>query len=266
MSAPQSLTWLWNHDHFSSQENLPVSDRGFRYGMSVFESLRLHNGHLHFAEEHWARLDAAAKHCLFPLPEALFPHIAPLLKQLSGDWFIRLYVTAGDGAPTDPVVTPRIVLFAEQRVRVPDTKHHVTITERPFTALYGGIKTGNYWENVRALTLAKTQHATETLLFNSQAQLVSASMANVFLQIDGRWVTPSLSTECRDGVVRSWVQKHFTVLESTLRKEEVLRAESGFLTNSWMGIGVIETLEKRPLTPNREVAALKAHFEEIGSP
>ncbi|MEI6712498.1 MAG: aminotransferase class IV [Verrucomicrobiota bacterium] len=265
MSAPQSLTWLWNHNHFSAQANLPVSDRGFRYGMSVFESLRLCDGHLHFAEAHWARLRTAAQRCLFPLSESIFPHLPPLLKDLQGDWFIRLYVTAGDGSPTDPVVAPRVVLFAEQRVRIPATKHHIALSEPPFRPLYGGIKTGNYWENVKALTFAKTQTATETLLFNSLEQLVSASMANVFLRIDGRWITPSINTECRNGVVRSWVQGRFAVIESTVSKEDVLRAESGFLTNSWMGIGVIETIEKRPLTPDPEVAALEAQFEGIAS-
>jgi len=266
MSPLQTLTWLWNHDHFSAQESLPVSDRGFRYGMSVFESLRLYNGHLHFAEAHWARLKTAAQHCLCPLPESIFPHLTPLLKALHGDWFIRLYVTAGDGAPTDPVVCPRIILFAEKRARFADTTHHLTLSEASFKPLYGGIKTGNYWENVKALTFAKTQAATETLLFNSREQLVSASMANVFLKIDGRWITPSLNTECRNGVVRSWVQEQFTVIESTVSKEDVLRAESGSLTNSWMGIGVVETIDKRPLTPNAEVTALKAQFEGVTSP
>ena len=50
------IAWLWTGKTFKRANSVPLSDRGFRYGMSVFESLRVTNGEAEFFEKHTARL------------------------------------------------------------------------------------------------------------------------------------------------------------------------------------------------------------------
>jgi 4-amino-4-deoxychorismate lyase len=263
MSSSPAQSWLWLHDHFVPQSQLPLSDRGFRYGMSLFESFRLRDGQLYFAREHWLSLQDACSQCGFPLSDAVFPSLAPLLSTLHGDWFVRLYVTAGDGAPSAPVTASRVFVFAEPRVHEPLLEHWVTITEMPCQPVLGGLKTANYWPNILALTQAHDLNATETLLFNTNAHLVSASMANVFLRIDGQWVTPSPRASARKGVIRSWVLDHLNTEERLLSIEEVRRADSGFLSNSWMGISQMAVLEGKTLQKDDGILELKALLERV---
>ncbi len=241
------LAWIWKEPQFEAASSIPLSDRGFRYGMSVFESLRLHNGTLQFAAEHWTRLEHSTRKCGFALPDAAFATIEPTLRELHGDWFIRLYVTAGDGAPSSPITNSRLILLAEERLWVPGNSLRLLIHAQTYLAPLGGLKTANYWANVNAFRQARQADAMESLLFNPAGHLVSAAMANTFLKLDGRWITPSLQTGARDGVIRGWVMSRLQVEERLISKAEVLRAESLFLTNSWMGLQPAAQLESRPL-------------------
>ena len=77
--------------------------------------------------------------------------------------------------------------------------------------------------------------------------LVGAAMANVFLQIDGTWMTPALETGARDGAVRSWVMARFGAGEGILDSRDVARSSAAFLTNCRVGIRSVRELDGRPL-------------------
>ena len=62
-------------------------------------------------------------------------------------------------------------------------------------------------------------------------------------------LTPSRGCGCRLGVVREWVIKRRKVEERRIRREDVVNADEIFLTNSWLGVMPIATLEGRPLGP-----------------
>jgi branched-subunit amino acid aminotransferase/4-amino-4-deoxychorismate lyase len=75
---------LWLDGGFVPEAQLPVSDRGFRYGMSVFETLRIFNGTPGFVGPHLERLRSAALRCGFTAPEGAFCELPSLLSQLGG--------------------------------------------------------------------------------------------------------------------------------------------------------------------------------------
>ena len=52
------------------------------------------------------------------------------------------------------------------------------------------------------------------------------------------------------------------VTERRLRREDVTMADEIFITNSWLGIMPIATLEGRPLGPRRVGARLAGAFAE----
>jgi branched-subunit amino acid aminotransferase/4-amino-4-deoxychorismate lyase len=241
-------SWQWTGHTFEPCDSVPLSDRGFRYGMAVFESLRVVGGEPEFFEKHVTRLLSACGEREFAVDESALRGAEAVLNE-SGDGFARLYVTAGDGAPTAPATHPRIFLFLEPRPLPTEDCYEITFHDEPYRAPFGGLKTANYWFNAHALTVTRARRFDEALLFNDLAELVSACAANVFLVHNGRLSTPSRSSGARAGVIREWVIARRKVEERRLRRQDVLAADEIFLTNSWLGVMPVATLEGRPLGP-----------------
>lgn len=239
-------SWIWDSNHFEPCEKIPLSDRGFRYGMSLFESVRVTRGELEFFEQHVARLLSACAEREFPISEKAVRAAGDLFGGLSG--FARIYVTAGDGMPSAPSDRPRLFVFIEKRTPPdPEDPWELTFHDETHRPAFGGLKTANYWFNADAFSLARKRGFDEALFFNDFGELVSACMANVFLVQDDRIFTPARSSGCRAGVVREWVCARRNVEERRLKREDVLAAEEIFLTNSWIGVMPVATLEGRPL-------------------
>jgi branched-subunit amino acid aminotransferase/4-amino-4-deoxychorismate lyase len=240
--------WQWNGSGFEACSSVPLTDRGFRYGMALFESMRVLGGAPEFFEKHVTRLLSACAEREFAVEESTLRAADSILRS-SGDSFARIYVTAGDGAPTAPAPAPRVFVFVEPRALPAEDCYEITIHEEHYRAPFGGLKTANYWFNTHALAQARAKKFDEALLFNDLAELVSACMANVFLVRHGKISTPARSSGARAGVIREWVIARRKVEERRLRRQDVLAADEIFLTNSWIGVMPVATLEGRPLGP-----------------
>ena len=254
-------SWQWNGATFEPTANVPLTDRGFRYGMAVFESLRVARGEAEFFEKHLARLVQACAEREFALDESALRAAPALFHSAARDGFARLYVTAGDGPPTAPAAQPRVFVFIEDRA-APDADDAWALTfhDESYHPLFGGLKTANYWFNAEALAQAKRRGFDEALLFNDRAELVSACCANVFLRHGDRLATPARASGARTGVIREWVMARRKTEERRLRREDVTSADEIFLTNSWLGIQPVATLEGRPLGPRATAPKLAAEF------
>ena len=255
-------SWHWQDGAFSPCDSLPISDRGFRYGMSVFESLRVTPGHAEFFEPHFARLIQACADRDFAVDEAALRAVPALFEESNLSGFARIYVTAGDGPPSAPIPHPPIHVFIEDRPP-PDTEDplEIGLHDESYQPPFGGLKTANYWFNADALAQARRKGLDDTLLFNDRAELVSATMANVFLVIGDDLHTPRRSSGARPGVIREWVINRRKVHERRLRREDVLAADEIFLTNSWIGVHPVATVEGRPLGPRSVGPRLAGELE-----
>ena len=251
------LTWKQSGSVWKPEDSLPLADRGFRYGMSVFETITVAAGRPLLLGEHLERLRRAAGTCgldLPPLPEFEFSRL----------WtgMLRFYVTAGPGAPGDAFEGNVYALFDQAEVGWNLSALRVISCAAPYLPRPGGWKSGNYWQNIEALGQAKRAACDEALLFNPAGMLVGAAMANVFLQINGKWVTPALETGARDGVVRSWVLSHFIANEEILESRDVARCSAAFITNSRIGIRSVRELDGRPLADDAAGIQQK-YFDDI---
>ncbi len=247
--SPPPFAGCWNGDDFEPATALPLSDRGFRYGMAFFESIAIRNGQIEFLEPHLHRLrEAARQHHWAVAPRAWEAAAGWLLNHGGpGPTFARLYLTAGDGAPGSAVAAPRLFGFGESRSNVrPAHPYHLVECPRPYLPLPGHWKRANYWANIAAWEEAKATGADEALLFNPAGEVVSAAMANLFLVVDHQLVTPPLDAGARDGVIREWVIEHrrasgHPVMERPVTRADLTRATEAFLTSSWNGIVPIAT-------------------------
>lgn len=215
--------------------------------MSLFESLRVINGQVEFFEKHAMRLLSACAELDFEVNEAAVGRAEAVIAAAEMDGFARIYVTGGDGGPAAAAAKPRIYVFIEERAHTEEESFEVAISDDTYRPMFGGLKTANYWFNTAALAHAKAQRFDETLLFNDFAELVSACCANVFVVRDDRISTPPRSSGARAGVIREWVIARRKVEERRLRREDVVNADEIFLTNSWLGVMPVATVEGRPL-------------------
>jgi len=257
MASTQLPTLIWNGRCFEPCAGLPMSDRGVRYGMALFESFAVRDGRVEMAAAHLEQLAASCHALGWPVDERAYEAVpeAMLRAYGPGPVFARLYQSAGEGGPFDPVEKPRLVLFGEPRLApVPKTVRIVTLEEEsrnaffaPGNTLFGGLKTANYWGNLQALQQARAMGGDEGLRLNSAGEVYSACMANVFVLLDGELVTPSRESGARQGTIRRWVQARRPVREARLRPSELRAATGCFLTSTWAGIMPASHLNSRPL-------------------
>lgn len=244
-------SWTWSDNAFVPCDAAPLSDRGFRYGMSVFESLPVRNGGPVFLRDHLDRLRKACRQTGFTVENEALHNCGDVLRR-SVDGFARIYVTAGDGAVTAAFENCRVFIFVEPREPVAGRVYHrgydLGISPEPHQPIFGGLKTANYWANLGAFRRGVARQKNEILLFNPRGELISACMANVFLVSDGRKIqTPSLESGARNGVVREWILQCREVEQRTLTREDVEKADEIFLTSSWLGVMPGASLETKPL-------------------
>jgi branched-subunit amino acid aminotransferase/4-amino-4-deoxychorismate lyase len=269
-TAVPMKTWKKTGATWQPCESLPLADRGFRYGMSVFETIAIVQGRPLLLEPHLERLQRAAESCGAGVPPALDGSIGGTTHALNFDFsqletgLLRFYLTAGEGGLEAPFAGKAYAIFDEAQVGWNLPALRVASSAAPYLPRPGGWKTGNYWQNLDALAWARRAGCDEALVFNPAGMLVGATMANVFLRIDGGWRTPVLETGARDGAVRAWVLGALEASGEILDAEALRNCTAAFLTNSRIGIRPIAELDGRPL----EVACAeiqRRYFDEIFS-
>ena len=235
-------SWKLADGIWQEASSIDLTDRGFRYGMSVFETVAVADSRPLLLNDHLARLARAASDCGAHLPA--MPSF-DFTQTSSG--LLRFYLTFGSGKPTAPFDGNLFAIFEPNEVTWKLADARVMTCAAPYLPRPGGWKTGNYWQNIDALATAQHSDCDEALLFNPAGMLVSASMANVFLQIRENWLTPTLATGTRDGAVRSWAIAHTGAEETVIESEQLQLAKACFLTNSRYGVRSVAELDGRPL-------------------
>ncbi len=250
-------------------DSIPLSDRGFRYGMHLFESFARIDGHAEFLEAHLARLETSARLLHYQPQPGWQSDIHELLRKIpnSPSLFGRIYVTAGDGAPHDPPSAARVIVTLEPRSRCLPGSYALVPVDCPVHGDdqpdSGFLKSGHYRIRCECLQNARRRGADEALLLHPRQGALTASMANFFWKHDGHWHTAPAGQSVRNGVWREWWIRQTGAAESHLTPSDIHRLEAAALTSSWLGvmpvhrIGEINlperapriTAEPRPCTP-----------------
>lgn len=279
------MTNLCNVDGVLTAEadaRIPVLDRGFLFGDSIYEVVRTRHGIVFGWREHFDRLRASAEGLGFALDlddRGILQRIDATLRAAgNADSYVRIIVTRGTGtAPNIDVAYAGgplrwVVMVRALPAMAPTARLQIIDRLRnDRRALDPAVKSGNYLNNVLGLAEAKASGATDCLFLDAQGNATEASTSNVFVVRSGRLITPPLRVGILAGITRQLLldfcrARGDAVAEADLTAADVRSADEVFLSSTLRDVAPVTHVDGQPIhggTAGPFASRLLAEFAEF---
>lgn len=233
---------------------LLASNRGYRYGDGLFETLKIINGKISLEALHIERLMKGIAILKIELPglfkpEKLVREIYQLAVKNKATELgrVRLSVFRGNGGLYDG---DRTLQYLIECWPLPDSFRQLNqngleidiFTEaRKSIDPYSGLKTANFLPYTMASIYAKEQKLNDCLLLNTAGTIADSTIANLFIYTGDRFITPGSTQGAVDGVMRRYLISSmraagYLVDEAPVTITDLAQAQEVFLTNAIHGI------------------------------
>jgi 4-amino-4-deoxychorismate lyase len=255
-----------------------TQDRGLQYGDGLFETMLVRNGSVRFGALHRARLATGCARLAIHADQAAIWQQAADLARKHGNALLKLLVTRGDalvrGYAPSGREQPRVIftvypapLPAELPAQVRVVSLRNVLGENADLA---GLKHCNRLEQVLARASLQGTGAFEGLMASSSGRLVSGTMSNVFMELDGELVTPDLSLCGIAGVMRAVVlreaqQAGIALRVARIAMADVARCGSLALSNVRLGLLSVHELDGRALHANALFGEFATRIDALDS-
>lgn len=115
---------------------------------------------------------------------------------------------------------------------------------------YAQIKSNDRALFYKLITARENTRFHETIIVNAAGIVSQASISNVFILKNRKWITPPLTDECVAGVMRNFLLLNATALnfpcsEQSFTHADLLNADAIILTNAVRGLMPVHLLENR---------------------
>jgi 4-amino-4-deoxychorismate lyase len=238
----------------SSGAAISTLDRGFRYGDSLFETLRVCGGEYHLLSYHLQRLERGCRVLDIPWTEGRIRESLAQGRQYlhaSGveDACARLTVSRGEGgqgyggSSGQPTVSLNLttpgLAWGEALPPARLIRCETVLAEQPCLA---GIKHGNRLEQVLGAREVQGAGADEGFMLNQRGEIICAVSANVFALFGDTLMTPVLDACGVEGTVRRLIIEELaptlgiSVSQQAISWADLQQADEVFLTNALIGI------------------------------
>ncbi|KON85849.1 4-amino-4-deoxychorismate lyase [Sporosarcina globispora] len=253
-------------------------DHGFLYGLGLFETFRVYNGHPFLLDDHLERLNRSLEALNIDASykrERVLEALEMLLEKNGyNNAYIRMNVSAGNGEiglQTAPYPNPNTILFCKplpprsagaekQAVWLKIPRNTPEGTER--------LKSHHYLNNILAKKEAGDHPGIEGIFLTKEGFLAEGVTSNLFWIKEGHLFTPSLDTGILNGITRRFVIRlteklGMNVQEGMYRPEVILGADEVFVTNSIQEIVPISSVDGHPMPglSGKKTAKLQQHYE-----
>jgi len=251
------MEYILYNDEFilADQPVLTAHNRGFRYGDGLFESMRMCNGKLKFAEQHADRLKAGMKALKMEGGNLLDEYFlrqktTELCKRNKFKENVRFRLSVyrqGEGLYTPASNKSGYVLEA-----TPLTESTYELNKKGLIVdVYDELtkqvdklanyKTCNSLLYVMAGLYKKQHRLDEAFILNQNGFLCESISSNVFVVYNQQIYTPSLAEGCIKGVMRGVVMNlarmnNIPVVEAQINPEVLKEADEVFITNAVGGV------------------------------
>lgn len=251
---------------------ISFSNRAFRYGDSVFESIRYTNGKIMFLADHVKRIKLSMTTLRMNVPaefttgniEQLIFH---LLEQnnIKQDARIRLTVFRNEGGFYTPDTNDISFLIESEAL---ETTGYQLNQKGLWVDVYAEIKkqinkisnlkTGSALLYVMAGITKTSLKLDDCLLVNDNGNIIESISSNIFVVKNGTLYTSPISDGCVDGVMRKQIldiaaQNKILTFEQTLTVHTLTNGDEVFLTNAIKGVQWVGQFKNKFYTNQKSV-------------
>lgn len=253
------MSMIWHNGEFKPQGTgiFTARDR-MRLGDGYFDTMLAVGGELLHADLHYRRLFETGEALVMNVPLS-FTEFESAVKDLlmrngylSGHYAINTIITRGEGQrgimpPDVGDQNPNIVIMASKAPESFPPIEAITSqrTKRNEHSPLSQLKTLNYGDHVLAMIEAKDAGVNEALMMNTAGRAACFTAGNIFIQLDGKLMTPPLSEGALNGVTRQVFMAQYDVTEEPITPPMLEQASTIFMTNSIRGAVFVQRLDNR---------------------
>lgn len=253
------------------QENSSIlidSNRGFLFGDSVFETIKVVDNKVLFLEDHYFRLMASMRICRMEIPmnftmEYFEFQIINLVKSysLSNSYRVRFSVFRdSEGFYLPQTREVKFIIIASplnSELYAIQQEHYEVELYKDFfipKQLLSTLKTNNKILQITGSIFAQENGYDNCLVLNDEKNIVEALQSNLFLKTGNIVITPPVSDGCLNGIMRKQILEILKKIEDIEVKEasispfDLQKADELFLTNVISGVQSITKYRKKEYT------------------
>ena len=263
--ANELLIYIDGKYYPKSEAKVSVYDHGLLYGDGVFEGIRAYNGVVFKLKEHIDRLYKSAHPIFLKIPlskeEMAEAVLETLRKNNLKDAYIRLVVTRGVGdLGLDPRKCPKatVIIITEPKLQLhaPEKLENgicTTITwvrRNSVDSATHEMKSLNYLNSILGKIEANNIGADEAICLDKSGYVCEGVGENIFMVINGKLLTPCLSSGALNGITRALVIKvakdiGIEVIQRNITPNELFTADEVFFTGTAAEIAPISCVNGR---------------------
>jgi len=245
---------------------LKVTDNGFVFGDSAYETLRTYGGQPFELDRHLLRLRRSIALLGFELrisDDEIKARIFGCLSFAGNDEsYLRVIVSRGVGDMSyrfERIPEPTVAMYVKPLEPNNEALYEkgaaaaiVSIRRNPIEALNPAIKASNLLNNALATREAYAKGAFEAILLNTRDEVAEGAGSNVFIVKGGRLLTPPLSCGLLAGITRELTleiaaAKGVPYEERVLGAPDLRTADELFITSTLKELAPMVTLDGAPI-------------------
>lgn len=263
------MNYIFLNNEFIRKEegSINICDRGFTLGDGVFETICVKSGVLQFLDAHMMRLKSAVDeidivpHITFSILKNKVIEIVEKNRVSNGSCRVTItrgmsergigylknrsvptiLITTADGIPPNNPIRCKI-------------SEYVVNDKSPLA----NFKTTNYLENIMAQSDAIKSGFDDAVLMNTNAEIVSSTVGNIFFVYENCVITPPLESGCLNGITRMRLiqylnQMSIKVLEKSIKEKHLSNINACFMTNSIVNVKLISQINEHKFDIDNDV-------------
>lgn len=256
---------------------LMASNRSYRYGDGLFETIKLVNGKIALAGYHFERLFFGLSLLQFEIPklfvqEKLEKEILALCQKNKSEELarVRLSVFRGNGGLYDDDKTAQYVIecwpLSQSVNKLNENGVVVDVfpDARKSCDKFSNLKSANFLPYSMAALFAKENKLNDCFVLNIHERICDSTIANIFWIKGGEIFTSPLTEGCVDGVMRRYLLEKmsdagYNIRETPATVRDMEEADEIFLTNAINGIRWVKQFRSKTYT-NRQTAEIHDQF------
>ena len=253
------------------QENSSIlieNNRGFLFGDSIFETIKVLDNKVLFLEDHYFRLMASMRICRMEIPmnftmEYFESQILNLIQSLKNSNSFRVRFTVYRDSEGFYLPKSRNVQFIvtttplnSELYSFQKEIYEVELYKDSYVPkqLFSTLKTNNKMLQITGSIFADENGYDNCLVLNDEKNVIEALQSNIFMKTGNVVSTPPVSDGCLNGIMRKQIleilkkMEGIEVKETSISPFDLQKADELFLTNVISGIQPITKNNKKEYT------------------